>query len=88
LPFNGRNRPPVDAQQETVEDGGTVTPVSRAAAIKDGYMTGARTLASRSVVSLARTRITPNALTAGGVTLCALASILVVFEDRIEILVF
>ena len=62
--------------------------MSRAAAIKDGYTTGARTLASRSVVGLARTRITPNALTAGGVTLCALASILVVFEDRNEILFF
>jgi phosphatidylinositol phosphate synthase len=62
--------------------------LSRAAAIKDGYTTGARTLASRSVVGLTRTRLTPNALTATGVLLCALASILVVFEDRNEILFY
>ena len=31
--------------------------------VKQGYTTGARSLASRSVVGLARTRITPNALT-------------------------
>jgi CDP-diacylglycerol--glycerol-3-phosphate 3-phosphatidyltransferase len=34
---------------------------------------------------LARTRVTPNALTATGVTLCGVASILVVFENRNEI---
>jgi CDP-diacylglycerol--glycerol-3-phosphate 3-phosphatidyltransferase len=59
--------------------------VQRAATIKQGYTTGARTLASRSITGLARTRITPNALTASGVTLCALASILVLFENRHEI---
>jgi CDP-diacylglycerol--glycerol-3-phosphate 3-phosphatidyltransferase len=57
---------------------------SRAGAVKEGYTTGARTLASRSVGGLARTRVTPNALTAAGVTLCAVASILVVFENRHE----
>jgi CDP-diacylglycerol---glycerol-3-phosphate 3-phosphatidyltransferase len=62
--------------------------VSRAAAIKQGYTTGARSLATRSVTGLARTRVTPNALTAAGVTLCGLASILVLFEDRHEILFF
>jgi CDP-diacylglycerol--glycerol-3-phosphate 3-phosphatidyltransferase len=62
--------------------------LSRTAAIKDGYTTGARTLASRSVVGLTRTRLTPNALTASGVILCGLASILVVFEDRGEILFY
>ena len=62
--------------------------MSRAAAIKDGYTTGARTLASRSVIGLTRTRLTPNALTAAGVTLCALASILVVFEDHNEIVFY
>ena len=45
--------------------------MSRAAAIKHGYTTGARGLASRSVTGLTRTRITPNALTATGVLLCA-----------------
>jgi CDP-diacylglycerol--glycerol-3-phosphate 3-phosphatidyltransferase len=62
--------------------------VSRAAAIKHGYTAGARGLASRSVVGLTRTRITPNALTATGVLLCGLASILVLFEDRNEILFY
>jgi CDP-diacylglycerol--glycerol-3-phosphate 3-phosphatidyltransferase len=62
--------------------------VNRAAAIKNGYTTGARGLASRSVVSLTRTRITPNALTASGVTLCAVASVLVLFEGHNEILFY
>jgi CDP-diacylglycerol--glycerol-3-phosphate 3-phosphatidyltransferase len=62
--------------------------VSRAAAIKHGYTTGARGLASRSVSSLTRTRITPNALTASGVLLCGIASLLVLFENRNEIVFF
>src|SRR5213595_1683239 len=49
--------------------------------VKDGYTTGARSLASRSIVGLARTRVTPNALTASGVTLCLTASVIVVFEN-------
>jgi CDP-diacylglycerol--glycerol-3-phosphate 3-phosphatidyltransferase len=61
---------------------------TRAAAIKSGYTSGARTLASRSVLGLTRTRITPNALTASGVSLCAAASILVLFEDRNQILFY
>ena len=56
--------------------------------VKDTYTTGARRLATRSIVGLARTRVTPNALTAGGVTLCALASVLVYFEYRHEVLFF
>jgi CDP-diacylglycerol--glycerol-3-phosphate 3-phosphatidyltransferase len=62
--------------------------VTRAAAIKQGYTTGARTLASRSVTSLTRTRVTPNALTATGVLLCGVASVLVLFESRNEILFY
>ena len=62
--------------------------MSRAEAIKHGYTTGARGLASRSVTGLTRTRITPNALTASGVTLCVLASALVLFEGRNEILFY
>jgi CDP-diacylglycerol--glycerol-3-phosphate 3-phosphatidyltransferase len=62
--------------------------VQRAATIKQGYTSGARTLASRSITGLARTRVTPNALTATGVTLCAVASILVLFENRHEILFY
>jgi CDP-diacylglycerol--glycerol-3-phosphate 3-phosphatidyltransferase len=62
--------------------------VSRAEAIKHGYTTGARGLASRSVTGLTRTRITPNALTATGVTLCAADAVLVLFEGRNEILFY
>src|SRR5436190_14904677 len=50
--------------------------------LKQGYTTGARTLASRSIVGLARTRVTPNALTTAGVSLCLAAAVLVFFEDR------
>jgi CDP-diacylglycerol--glycerol-3-phosphate 3-phosphatidyltransferase len=62
--------------------------VTRAAAIKQGYTTGARTLASRSVLGLARTRVTPNALTASGVLLCGIASVLVLFEGRNDFLFY
>jgi CDP-diacylglycerol--glycerol-3-phosphate 3-phosphatidyltransferase len=50
--------------------------------VKAGYTGGARRLASRSVLGLARTRITPNALTTAGVGLCAAAAVLVFFENR------
>ena len=53
-----------------------------------GYTVGARTLATRSIGGLARTRVTPNALTAAGVLLCAAASVLVYFEYRDELLFF
>ena len=56
--------------------------MSRAAAIKHGYTTGARGIASRSVTGLTKTRITPNALTASGVTLCAVAAVIVLFEGH------
>ena len=56
--------------------------------LKQGYTTGARTLASRSVVGLARTRITPNALTTAGVSLCLAAAVLVYFENRDELLFY
>jgi CDP-diacylglycerol---glycerol-3-phosphate 3-phosphatidyltransferase len=50
--------------------------------VKQGYTTGARALASRSITGLTRTRITPNVLTTTGVSLCLVASVLVFFEDR------
>src|SRR5256714_14415373 len=50
--------------------------------VKDGYTTGARSLASRSMGGLARTRVTPNALTTAGVSLCLAASVGVFFENR------
>jgi CDP-diacylglycerol---glycerol-3-phosphate 3-phosphatidyltransferase len=62
--------------------------MTRAAAIKQGYTMGARSIASRSVLGLTRTRVTPNALTASGVVLCAAASVLVLFEGRNEILFY
>jgi len=62
--------------------------VSKAEAAKHGYTAGARTLAARSVIGLARTRVTPNALTTAGVLLCGAASILVLFEDRNAILFY
>jgi CDP-diacylglycerol--glycerol-3-phosphate 3-phosphatidyltransferase len=62
--------------------------VSRAEAVKQGYTTGARRIASRSVLGLARTRITPNALTAAGVSLCATAAVLVFFENRNELVFY
>jgi len=61
---------------------------SRAGAVKRGYTRGARRLASRSITGLARTRVTPNALTAGGVTFCAAAAVLVYLEYRDELLFF
>jgi CDP-diacylglycerol--glycerol-3-phosphate 3-phosphatidyltransferase len=56
--------------------------------VKDGYTTGARSLASRSVTGLARTRVTPNTLTAAGVTLCLTAAVLVPFESRDTLLFY
>jgi CDP-diacylglycerol--glycerol-3-phosphate 3-phosphatidyltransferase len=56
--------------------------------LKTGYTKGARQLASASMVGLARTRVTPNMLTAAGVTLCAAAAVLVYFEYQNELLFF
>src|SRR3989440_8001624 len=56
--------------------------------VKQGYTSGARALASRSIVGLARTRITPNALTTAGVSLCLAAAVLVYFENRDELLFY
>ena len=62
--------------------------MNRATALKAGYTTSARRLASQSMTSLAQTRVSPNALTASGVTLCIAASVLVYFEYRQELLFF
>jgi CDP-diacylglycerol--glycerol-3-phosphate 3-phosphatidyltransferase len=62
--------------------------VSKATALRHGYTTGARRLASRSITGLARTRLSPNVLTAAGVSLCAAAAVLVYFEYRHELLFF
>jgi phosphatidylinositol phosphate synthase len=56
--------------------------------VKAGYTVGVRRLAARSMAGLARTRVSPNALTAAGVILCAAAAIVVYFEYRSELLAF
>jgi CDP-diacylglycerol---glycerol-3-phosphate 3-phosphatidyltransferase len=56
--------------------------------LKEGYTTGARALATRSVTRLARTRVTPNTLTATGVTLCIAAAAIVPFENRDKFLFY
>ena len=69
----------------------SVRRVNRSAAlvsVRQGYTDGTRRLASRSITRLARTRVTPNALTTAGVTLCAGAAVLIPFEDRNEILFY
>jgi CDP-diacylglycerol--glycerol-3-phosphate 3-phosphatidyltransferase len=60
----------------------------RARALKQTYTAGARRLATQSIGGLARTRVTPNALTTAGVLLCAAGAVLVYFEDRNEILFY
>ena len=62
--------------------------MSRAASLKRGYTQGARKLASRSMLGLARTRVTPDALTVSGVALCVAAAVLVFFENRNELLFY
>jgi CDP-diacylglycerol---glycerol-3-phosphate 3-phosphatidyltransferase len=61
---------------------------SGAARLKEGYSTGVRRLAARSIGGLARTRITPDILTALGLSLCVAAAVAVYFEDRNELLWF
>jgi len=59
-----------------------------AAALKQGYTTGVRKFAARGMEGLARTRLSPDALTAAGVLLCACSAVLVYFEYRSELLIF
>jgi len=56
--------------------------------IKTVYTATARGLASKSMTGLARTRVTPNQLTAAGVTLCAAGAVIVYFEYRDELLYY
>ena len=58
------------------------------ARLKDGYTKGARGAASRLMSGLADSWITPNKLTAAGVTLCLAAAVLVWFEQDGELLFF
>ncbi len=56
--------------------------------VKESYTRGSRRLATRSVTTLGRTRLSPDVLTAGGVTLCALAAVFVYFEHRDDVLFY
>jgi len=53
--------------------------------VKEGYTTGVRRLAFRSMRGLARTRVTPDALTTLGLVICSAAAVAVYFEYRNEI---
>jgi CDP-diacylglycerol--glycerol-3-phosphate 3-phosphatidyltransferase len=55
---------------------------------QETYQQGVRRVAARSIGGLARTRVTPNQLTALGVTLCGVGAVLVGFENRNELLFF
>ena len=56
--------------------------------IRESYTTGVRQLAARGMQRLARSSISPNALTAAGVSLCAVAAVLVYFEYKNEYLFY
>jgi CDP-diacylglycerol---glycerol-3-phosphate 3-phosphatidyltransferase len=56
--------------------------------VKETYTTGARKIASRSIVGLTRTSVTPNTLTTAGVLLCIGSSVPVYLEYRNEILFY
>jgi CDP-diacylglycerol---glycerol-3-phosphate 3-phosphatidyltransferase len=61
-----------------------VTRAEALARLRDNYTVGVRRLAAQGMKRLASTRVSPNALTAAGVTLCAAAAVLVYFEYRNE----
>src|SRR4029077_17709493 len=87
-PLNER-RPPSIEGMRSMRRGPWYGPnVQRAAALKQGYTSVARNAASRSITGLARTRVTPNALTASGVALCLAASALVLFENHGRLLFY
>jgi phosphatidylinositol phosphate synthase len=53
--------------------------------LQRSYLDGVRRIAANSIEGLARTRVSPNALTAAGVLLCAIAAVVVYFEYRSEL---
>jgi phosphatidylinositol phosphate synthase len=67
---------------------GRVTRTATLAWVKQGYTDGTRRLAARWIGGLARTRVTPNALTAAGVTLCAASAVLIWFGDHNQWLLY
>jgi phosphatidylglycerophosphate synthase len=56
--------------------------------LQRSYLDGVRRVAANSIGRLARTRVSPNALTAAGVLLCAAAAVVVYFEYRHEVAAF
>ena len=58
------------------------------ARLRNSYTGGVRRTAARGMRRLAQTRVSPNALTAAGVSLCAAAAVLVYFEYRNEYLFY
>src|SRR6185369_17044892 len=56
--------------------------------VKQTYTVPVRRAAARSMAGLARTRLSPNALTTSGVLLCAVSAVLVFFEYRNEYLFY
>jgi phosphatidylglycerophosphate synthase len=56
--------------------------------LQRSYLDGVRRIAANSIEGLARTRVSPNALTAAGVLLCAAASVVVYFEYRSDLAAF
>jgi phosphatidylinositol phosphate synthase len=53
--------------------------------LQRSYLGGVRRVAANSIGGLARTRVSPNALTTAGVLLCATAAVVVYFEYRNEL---
>jgi CDP-diacylglycerol---glycerol-3-phosphate 3-phosphatidyltransferase len=70
------------------EEAASVSRVATLAWVKQGYTDGTRRLASRWIAGLARTRVTPNALTAAGVSLCAASAVLIWFGDHNQWLIY
>lgn len=56
--------------------------------LQRAYIDGVRRAAANGVETLARRRVSPNALTAAGVLLCAAAAVVVYFEHRNELTAF
>ena len=56
--------------------------------LQRSYLDGVRRVAANAIEGLARTRLSPNALTASGVLLCATAAVVVYFEHRAELAAF
>ena len=63
-------------------------PTAALAWVKQGYTNGTRRLAARWIGGLARTRVTPNALTTAGISLCAAAAVVVWFGDHSQWLLY